>query len=297
MASLRKDVGLIRNLVTFEVAARTLNFTHAAQEMGVSRVAVSRQIADIEAAINQKLFTRNHRNVELTAAGKSLAASISPAFNMISDGLALVRGGTSVNRLSLTTTTAFATYWLMPRLVDFSRNHPEIEVNLVVSDKYLDLESERIDVAIRYDRTPPKIGRVTRLLQERIFPVYSPQYTPVSKLQTHSDLLEERLLQLSGNYRPETGWQHWFKTHGIKHEGKKPIIMVNTYINVLQAAMEGQGIALAGFPLVNTFLEKGTLKTIDAIEPMDREYFYLINNTVNNTNATDFCNWITDQMA
>ena len=54
MASLRKDVGLIRNLVTFEVAARTLNFTHAAQEMGVSRVAVSRQIADIEAAINQK---------------------------------------------------------------------------------------------------------------------------------------------------------------------------------------------------------------------------------------------------
>lgn len=296
MANLRKDIGLIRSLVAFETASRTLNFSHAAQELGVSRVAVSRQIADLENAVGQRLFARNHRNVTMTEAGILLASNISPALNTIADSLNLLRTGIGQDRLSITTTTAFATYWLMPRLVDFSRSHPDVEVNLVVSDKYLDLREEGIDIAIRYDRKPPTIGKVTRLLQEQIFPVFSPNYKPVSKLKTHADLLEERLLQLSGNYRPETGWNHWFNVHGVMHAGKKPFIMANTYINVLQAAIEGQGVALAGYPLVNRFLADGTLKTVDDIEPMAREYYYLIDNTADNEVAAKFRNWVIENM-
>ena len=292
MATLRKDANLIRNLVTFEVASRSLNFTHAAKELGVSRVAVSRQIAELEQNVQTRLFTRNHRNVTLTEAGEALAASVSPGLNMIADGLQLIRGQDVGKRLAITTTTAFATYWLMPRLGDFNAKHPEIDVNLVVSDKYLDLEEEGIDIAIRYDRKAPTIGEVTRLQQEQIFPVYSPKYQPVSDMATPEDFLQERLLQLAGHYRPETGWQHWFNVHHVDHGNKKPFIMVNTYINVLQAAIEGQGIALAGYPLVDSFLADGTLLASRCVPPLVREYFYLVNCARQNANAMAFCDWM-----
>lgn len=295
MPSLRKDANLIRNLVTFEVASRALNFTHAARELGVSRVAVSRQIADLERDLQTRLFARNHRNVSLTKAGEALASSVSPGLNMIADGLQLVRGQDVGNRLSITTTTAFATYWLMPRLGEFNALHPDVDVNLVVSDKYLDLEDEGIDIAIRYDRKPPTIGKVTRLQQEQIFPVFSPKYNPVSKMRKPADFLQERLLQLAGHYRPETGWQHWFNVHHTDHGNKKPFIMVNTYINVLQAAIEGQGIALAGYPLVNSFLEDGTLLASDCVPPLVREYFYLVNCSGKDPKAAAFSNWMVEQ--
>ncbi len=275
MANLRKDVHLLRNLVTFQEASRAENFTKAAKNLGVSRVAVSRQIADLEQSLGQKLFMRNHRMVALTQNGEAFAKEIGPALDAITQAFAKQRDDTSDGRLSITVTSAFATYWLMPRLISFGAQYPEIEVNLVVSDRYIDLEAEGIDVAVRYSPNVMVGSNWRPLLQEVIFPVYSPRYAAHTPLEKSEDLREERLLFLSGKYRPEARWEHWFSELGLSPPEERLGISVNTYINMLQAAIEGQGIALAGRPLVDSFLTDGTLIAMAGIPAFKRDHYYL----------------------
>ena len=296
MANLRKDVHLLRNMVTFQAVSRAENFTKAAAELGVSRVAVSRQIAELEHAIGQKLFSRNHRMVSLTLNGEAFAKSINPALDAISQALAQQRVDASDERLTVTVTSAFATYWLMPRLIDFGASYPDIEINLVVSDRYLDIEAEGIDVAVRYSPHPPISTEWSPLIQEAIFPVYSPHYAATTSLETEDDLRQERLLFLSGRYRSDALWEHWFSTRGLAPPEERTGVFVNTYINMLQAAIEGQGIALAGHPLVNSFLADGSLKTIQGIAPLQRDFYYLYCRP-EHAHATTFRTWIEAQFA
>lgn len=288
---------MLRNLVTFEAVCRSQNFTHAATELGITRVAVSRQIADLEESIQQTLFSRMHRKVVLTAAGQEFANSVNPALEEISHALNRHRYERGGSRLSVTITTAFATFWLMPRLVDLGSRFPELEVNLVVSDRYLDLAAENVDIAVRYMPAPPEGDGWTRLMREEIFPVYSPKYVARTNLESAADLLSERLLFLSGQYRPEARWGHWFKTRDLPQPDEKSGVTVNTYINMVQAAIEGQGIALAGFPLINGYLEDGSLRRIKGVEPLQREYYYVLNRSPRKPQTKTFCDWLFEQAA
>jgi DNA-binding transcriptional LysR family regulator len=295
MANHRKDAHLLRNLVTFEVASRSNSFTKAAEELGITRVAVSRHIADLENDLGPALFVRGHRDVSLTTAGKLLAQEVNPALARISDALARQRAAVSSARLSVTVTSAFATYWLMPRLADFGAAHPDIEVNLVVSDRYLDLSAEGIDIAIRYMPDPNDPQRWKKILEEAIFPVWSPKYRARTTLTTAADLRQERLLYLSGRYRPEARWRHWFNFQGIDAPEERSGVQVNTYINMLQAAIEGQGIALAGHPLVDRYLADGSLLRMEGIKPLLRDNYYL-NCRTRSESAEVFCRWLDNQL-
>ncbi|MEZ2127582.1 LysR substrate-binding domain-containing protein [Sinorhizobium sp. CB9] len=295
MASFRKDLPLIKNLIAFEAASRLDNFTRAAEEMGLTRVAVSRQIADLEMNLGQKLFVRNHRNVTLTAAGEALALAIDPALRAISEALAKQRRGPAAKRLSVTVTTAFATYWLMPRLASFGSKFPDLGINVVVSDHYLDLASEDIDIAIRYMPVPASGMDWRPLMQEEIFPVYSPKYDARTAMSAPQDLLAECLLLLSGSYRAEARWDNWFRSQGLKVPAERSGIQVNTYSNMVQAAIEGQGVALAGYPLVNAHLENGSLLRIPGIRPLKREYYYVLNRNPDRGDADQFCKWLFDE--
>ncbi|MEO1191558.1 MAG: LysR substrate-binding domain-containing protein [Pseudomonadota bacterium] len=281
----------MKNLVVFEVASRSRSFTAAAAELGISRVAVSRQIAELEREIGKPLFVRLHREVALTTAGEAFAALVNPALDRIEDALSRQRWNANQSRLSVTVTSAFATYWLMPRLVDFGAKNPEIEVNLVVSDRYLDLEAEGIDVAIRYLPERPEGPDWSPLFKESIFPVFSPRYPARTELERAEDLLNERLLYLSGKYRAEARWSHWFREQGLNPPEERMGIQVNTYINMLQAAIEGQGVALAGHPLVDRFLDDGSLQRIEAVAPLPRLFFYLHRRS-DAPDAQCFCAWL-----
>lgn len=296
MASLRKDAHLLRQLVTFEVASRSQSFTRAAEEMGVTRVAVSRHIAELEANLGKSLFVRGHRDVTLSSAGEAFADAVNPALERIADALEQHRAVAGNQRLSVTVTSAFATYWLMPRLVHFGALHPDTEINLVVSDRYLDLAAESIDIAIRYMPPPSDPKNWRPILQEAIFPVFSPKYRPRTGLATASDLREERLLYLSGRYRVEARWRYWFRAQGIPPPEEQSGVQVNTYINMLQAAIEGQGIALAGYPLVDRHLADGSLVKMDGIEPLPRENYYLSCRTTSES-ADVFCMWLDAQIS
>lgn len=294
MANLRPDAHLLKNIVTFEVASRTHSFTRAAEEMGVSRVAVSRQIAELEQSVGQVLFVRGHRDVSLTAAGEAFAHTVNPALEQISDALVQQRALSGTSRLSVTMTSAFATYWLMPKLADFGAKHPDVEVNLVVSDRYLDLAAEGIDIAIRYTPTPPEGSEWRKILRESIFPVFSPRYQARTPMAGAKDLLGENLLYLSGRYRVEASWMYWFQQQGLPPPDEGRGVRVNTYINMLQAAIEGQGIALAGHPLVDRYLADASLLRMPSIAPLPRDSYYLACRSEAES-AQLFCDWLNGQ--
>lgn len=295
MESLRKTLTKLPHLITFEAASRNSNFTRTAEELGVTRVSVSRQIAELEQSVGAKLFYRDHRRVTLTQTGRALEADISPALHQIAGALRRVADMAGDTRLTVTTTSAFATYWLMPRLVDFSNLHPDIELNLVVSDRTLDLTTEGVDIAIRYSKEAPREGTVTRLLQERVFPVVSPRYSANTALSGPEDLLRENLLHLSGIYRPGARWPNWFRKNGIVPPKTSTGVVMNTYINMLQAAIAGQGIALAGNPLVDPYLADGSLIRLEGFLELKRYCFYLIDTTNNRQDANCFCDWLLQQ--
>lgn len=295
MANLRKTLTKLPHLITFEAASRNANFTRAAEELGVTRVSVSRQIADLEDTLGVRLFHRDHRTVTLTQAGRALEAEVSPALHQIASAMqnaSLQAGG---SRLTVTTTSAFATYWLMPRLVDFSNHYPDVELNLVVSDRKLDLLAEGIDVAIRYSKTPPPWEKVTPLLRERVFPVVSPKYQARTELSHPEDLLKENLLHLSGIYRPGARWPNWFRKTHVSPPPESSGVVMNTYINMLQAAIAGHGVALAGNPLVDPYLADGSLHKLAGFPEIERDFFYLINATENRKDARIFCDWVAEQ--
>lgn len=295
MVNLRKTLTKLPNLVTFEAACRNSNFTRAAEELGVTRVSVSRQIADLERELGAQLFYRDHRKVSLTQAGRALEADVSPALHQIAGAMHRITETAGDARLTITTTSAFATYWLMPRLVDFSSLCPEIELNLVVSDRMLDLRAEGVDIAIRYSKTPPNEENVSKLLQETIFPIVSPKYSAKTDLRSPLDLLKENLLHLSGIYRPGARWPNWFRVNGISPPKESSGVVLNTYINMLQAAIAGQGIALAGNPLVDPYLDDGSLKKLAGFLELKRDYFFLINTTIGRDDADCFCDWLIKQ--
>jgi DNA-binding transcriptional LysR family regulator len=295
MANLRKDLSKLSGLIVFEAAARSDNFSRAAEELGMTRVSVSRQIADLEADLGTRLFYRDHRKTRLTQDGRVLETVVRPALNDIASVMQQVRTSASDKRLTVTTTTAMATYWLMPRMADFNALHPEVELNLVVSDRYLDLEAEQIDVAIRYTEEVPERGEVTPLFRERIYPVYSPKYRPRTGMAVPEDLLQENLLSLSGRYKRGARWPSWFSQVGLATPGRSMGVAINTYINMLQAALEGQGVGLAGFPLADPYLADGRLLTNPEFPSVERDFFYLIDQTGGRDDAGKFCAWVKEQ--
>lgn len=284
----------MNRLVTFEAACRTANFSRAAEDLGITRISVSRQIAELESMLDVTLFQRNHRSVSLTEAGKQLESAIVPALTAIADTLSQIGESKGSTRVSVTTTTAFATYWLMPRLGEFGALFPEIELNLVVSDRYLDLEAEEIDIAIRYTADPPTSGRSVALFRERVFPVFSPAYLARGRLEEPKDLLNEVLISLAGPYRPEARWPYWFRQMGVEMRDPSPAVTMNTYITMLQAAIEGQGIALAGSPLVDNLIEAGSLATLPDLFAVERECFFLLERQRAGASASIFYDWLSN---
>lgn len=292
MAGLRRDISSFNALLIFEEAARAKNFTRAAEKLGLTRVSISRQISALEQDLGVKLFVREHRRTSLTDAGRELAEVVSPNLAAIAQAKRRIRNRSNAQRVTVTTTVAFATYWLLPRLDEFSAAEPEVDLNLMISDKYLDLEEDDIDIAIRYGAHLPRGVESHRLIQERLFPAYSPKYRARSALRTPEDFLGERLLHLSGVYRPEAKWPNWFRVHGLGPPNERNGIVVDAYSTMIQAAIEGQGVALCGFPLIDSYLESGILLRPETIEPLDREYFYLLVSRPEKPSAAAFADWI-----
>jgi LysR family transcriptional regulator, glycine cleavage system transcriptional activator len=244
----------------FEAAARNLSFTKAGQELFLTQSAISRQIKALEEQLGVPLFRRRHRELLLTEAGQTLYKAVGEALRTLRDAASKLSGRAS-GMLTVTTTISFASLWLVPRLAEFRRQHPEIDVRIAATNDITDLERDGIDVAIRY--CPPEAAGADAiaLFGEKVFPVCAPGLASGGQLSSPQDLSRHVLLHYDDLERrsPWLSWEVWLelvKAHGVKPAGT---LRFSHYDQMIRAALDGQGIALGRSPLVDGWVREGRL--------------------------------------
>ncbi len=248
------------HLVTFEAAARNGSFTRAADELSISQPAISHAMRELESDLGVSLFERRHKGVEATDAGRYLLEQVSLGLTLIDQALREVRTMTNGHQVTLAVSTATATWWLLPRGARFKQQHPEIELRCITTDTDLDLGRERVDLAITLGTGEFPQHQRWHFVDEEVFPVCSPAFLrshgPMADVQA---LTRTSLLHLEERYRPRLDWSGWLARFGVSLGRNTRLFRFNDYSIVLQAAIEGQGVAMGWRHLVNPLIEQGLL--------------------------------------
>ena len=247
----------------FEAAARHLSFTKAAQELHVTQSAVSRQIKTLEQQLGVALFRRLNRALLLTEEGQSLSRAVTTALAGIGQAVTRLSTLADDQPITVTSTVAFASLWLVPRLARFRAAHPGIDVRLAASNEMADLERDRIDLAIRFCELKNAPPGALPLISEEVFPVVSPQLMRDRKrpLKTPADLRHHVLLHLDDplGERPWQTWREWLVALKVPDLKPAGALIFSHYDQLVRAAVEAEGVALGRMPLLERFLQRGEL--------------------------------------
>lgn len=249
-----------RNLVVFEAAARHGSFTRAAKELNIQQPAVSAAIRQMEQSLGASLFQRAHKKVTLTAAGQRLFADATATFEQMLHSARAVRQLSQNDHVTLNASSAFNTYWMVPRLYELHERHPAIDLRLQSSDREPDIDAETISLAVRRGSGNWPDVHAALIAEEAIFPVASPQVMSTAiNLKTVPNLLHERLIHLEEPIRERPTWQQWFASFDIATPTPDAGLRLNDYALVLQAAMSGEGFAFGWAHIVDPLIAKGLL--------------------------------------
>ena len=234
-------------LRVFHAVAEAGSFTHAGESLNLSQSAVSRQISALEESLSVPLFHRHARGLILTEQGELLFRTAREVFAKLAmaEGLISESKDRPKGPLKITTTVAFGSIWLTPRIREFLDLYPEIQVSLVVDDSELDLSMREADVAIRM--TPP---RQPDLIQRHLVSVQVHIYASPEYIQKHGqpkrpeDLEEHRIIVYGEDARPPVPGVNWLLEVGNRpgHD-RRPILTVNNTYGMLRAIMSGLGVA------------------------------------------------------
>jgi LysR family transcriptional regulator of beta-lactamase len=246
-------------LRAFEVSARHLSFTRAAQELNLTQTAVSQHVKNLEQRLGKPLFRRVPRGLALTDEGMALLPTLVDAFARVSATLESFKGAHKREVLSVGAVGTFAVGWLLPRLRDFQARHPFVELRLFTHNNRIDLAAEGLDCAIRFgDGQWP--GLQTRhLLAAPLAPVCAPSLA--HRIRAVADLGRETLLR---SYRSDE-WTQWFEAAG----GRPPLLtgpMFDSSLVLSDAAAQGAGVALLPLALFGRDLQSGRLVRLFNVE-------------------------------
>ncbi len=262
----------LNGLRGFEAAARHLSFTLAADELGVTQAAVSHQVKALEQRLGIQLFRRLNRALMLTEAGQAYLPPVRDAFDAIAQATTRLAARQAGAALTVSTMDSFAATWLVPRLGRFRAAHPGIDIRIMPSDQLVDFARDDVDLGIRYGRGHYPGLSVVRFLTEDIFPVCSPALIAGGDpLDTHADLRHHTLLH------DDIGedWRMWLMAAGVGNVDPFRGPAFGHSNLVIQAAIEGQGVALGRGALVAHDLAAGRLVRPFAIS-LPAEYAYYI---------------------
>ncbi|MFG6657129.1 LysR substrate-binding domain-containing protein [Scandinavium sp. M-37] len=250
----------LNSLVAFEAASRHLSFTLAAHELNVTQGAISRQVRHLEDFLGSALFTRLNRNIYLTETGLQYRQAISAALVDIARATGEIKKWQGEHKVTVSTTSAMAALWLLPRVASFQSEHEEIDLRIVASDSIQNLHKQECDFGLFYCRTPPENMQTFALFSEVVFPVCSPDYLQkVGPLSSAEDIFSKTLLFLEDSHTDWLSWEQWFTAVNLPQFTPKNRLNINNYPMLLQAAINGQGVALAWGELSDCYLESGAL--------------------------------------
>jgi LysR family glycine cleavage system transcriptional activator len=269
---MRRHLPPLNPLRIFETAARHVHFTRAAEELGITQAAVSRQISSLEQWLGLRLFERRHTELRLTAAGSQYLESLRQAFDLIGDSTAKLLNGEIESRIVLRSYATFALFWMVPRLPRFRERHPDIQVDLLTSVASLEFQREPADLIITHGVAEPQGVIAQRLFPDLLAPVCSPLL-----LSKHPPLSEPADLRhlplLHSRYRP-TDWSEWLGHVGAGFDGAPGLIFGSSTL-CFQAAKEGAGIAMGQLHLLQSELASGAL-VVPIPRPLERAAGYFL---------------------
>ncbi len=262
MKNFRQSLPQLDHLIAFEAAARHGSFTRAAHELNITQSAVSQQIRTLEDRMGIVLFERSHRVVRLTAEGRTFQNSVSIALSHLLSAANTVRGvsGGASERLDVATDDSVAALWLTPRLYKFQERHPDITVRLTSSDRIEECFTDTTELAIVHGDGRWPGYECEAFLQEEIFPVCAPTYLERSEpISSPADLANVDLVDLDYERWNWMNWSIWLTENGVGLAGERRKFQCNAYPLVIEAARNGQGVALGWRHFVDDDLLSGTL--------------------------------------
>jgi LysR family glycine cleavage system transcriptional activator len=282
-------------LKAFEAAARHESFTRAADELCVTQGAVSHQVKALEAALGLKLFNRQRQRLVITEAGRSYLATIRDALDRIADGTERLLRRQNTGVLTVSTSPNFAAKWLVHRLSRFAQAHPAIDLRVSASLHHVDFAREDIDVAIRHGDGNETGLHVARLCSEELFPVCSPKLLNGRKSLAPIDLKKAVLLHV--NDRQD--WSRWLDSAGITDVDVARGPVLNQASMAIDAAVDGQGIAMARTALAAWDLIGGRLVRPFALTfPVPYAYWIVCpKTTAKLPKIVAFVNWLQAEAA
>jgi LysR family glycine cleavage system transcriptional activator len=256
------DLPPMDQLEAFDASARHLSFTKAAEELSLTQSAVSRQIAALEAHYALPLFRRLHRALRLTDDGQRLYLAVSGVLaqlHLVGTELKRERG---LKTVVVTTTPGFAGLWLIPRLVGFLEKRPDVDVRISATYDLVSLNRDGVDLAIRYTDAEHAGPAAQRLFGEVVFPVCSPKLVndATHPLKRPQDLRWHALLQKDSDAVDSLQhWSMWLRATNLDELKPVRTLRFSMYDQLIQAAVNGQGVALGRSPLVDDLLRQGKL--------------------------------------
>lgn len=264
----------------FLAVAKHLNFRAAADELALTQSAVSRQIQSLEDEVGLPLFLRHTRAVELTSAGAQLLRAWTPAVERMDTAVRSVRQSAGRKSVSITTWASFAAMWLIPRLEDFQRQHPDIDIRIDTSDALVDLDTTDVDLAIRYSRPTLALRGAQALFGEQLAVVASPWLLKgqPQPLKSPADLQHWSLIEATdAEHHPHLqwlSWHRWLRDQGSPDLQPRQWVYLRYAHQIVQAALAGQGLALTRLPLVAEALADGRLVEIFPDQRLDSPLAY-----------------------
>lgn len=282
-------------LRAFEAAARHESYTRAAEELGVTQGAVSRQVRDLESALGLALFRREGRAVRLSPAGQALAGELAGDLDRLTGTIArAIAAGQQATLLSIAVLPTFAARWLIPRLPDFRARHPGIELDLTSRSDPFDLRRDRCDIAIHFGRPEWPGAQLRPLCPEDLVAVAAPALIDRHAIAAPADLLRAPLLHLAS--RPHL-WERFRDAHA-DGAGALPGMRMDQFAMIIAAACAGLGAALLPTYLIEEERISGALRVIAEGPRAGGEAYYLATPLGTSSPAAAlFSNWIVRQVS
>ncbi|MES1197247.1 MAG: LysR substrate-binding domain-containing protein [Pseudomonadota bacterium] len=243
----------LQTLRAFEAAGRLKSYSKAAAELGLTHGAVSHRMRELEEQLGRPLFVRQGNAMVLTIAGAELLAQVRQGLSLLEQAFATCPPG-DVQQLVVTAVPSLASSWLFERLPNFRDAHPEIELSLRVSEALADFNKDGVDIGVRLGLGGWPGLHASKLFDEQLCPVCTPDYRDRFKLHEPSDLKNAVLLRNTW-----TPWAQWFKAVGLDWPEPSVGPSFDDAILLMRAAQRGDGVALARRRLAADEVRKGNL--------------------------------------
>jgi LysR family glycine cleavage system transcriptional activator len=277
----------------FEAAARHQSFTRAAEELNVSQGAVSHQVKMLEQELGMTLFRREHHGLTITHSGQSYLEAVATALDQLALGTERLLQRERAGALTVSMSPNFVAKWLVHRLGKFVAQHPTIDLRVNAAIRHIDFAVDDVDLAVRHGTGNWPDLHVTPLCAEEIFPVCSPAL--LAGLHALEDLRHQTLLDDA----TRQDWPMWFEAAGLSGLAPSRSLTLDQTSMVIDAAVAGQGVALARSALAAADLLAGRLVRPFAITLPAPFAYYIVSPkaTASRAKIVAFRDWLLEEAA